>query len=187
VDFGNRWWWAFCFGILSAVSRLHRLGTADRIFLVTVHLRPSLPTFAPGDFEAILECFQESRRRLGYLLCGYVFMPDHWHALLWSRSPLTISRVIQGVKYVSSRRLNRQRGTAGSLWQHQFWDRFVRHEKEFNERLTYMHMNPVRKGLVATPEEWRWSSYQNFSREESVRAACPIQIDYVWLPESYRG
>jgi hypothetical protein len=63
----------------------------------------------------------------------------------------------------------------------------VRHAKEFNDRLTYMHLNPVRKGLVNTPEEWRWSSCQNFSLEETARAACPIQIDYVLLPDSYRG
>jgi len=50
-----------------------------------------------------------------------------------------------------------------------------------------MHSNPVRKGLVAKPEEWRWSSFRNFSPKESERAACPIEIDYVELPDSYRG
>ena len=45
-------------------------------------------------------------------------------------------------------RLHVQRGTCGPLWQHQYWDRFVRHEKEFGERLDYMHLNPVKKGLV---------------------------------------
>jgi REP element-mobilizing transposase RayT len=55
-------------------------------------------------------------------------MPDHWHALLFPRYPLSISRVVQDVKYVSARRLNRLRQTHGSLWEHQFWDRFVRHE-----------------------------------------------------------
>jgi putative transposase len=34
------------------------------------------------------------------------------------------------------------------LWQHQYWDRFVRDEKEFNERLEYLHLNPVKKGPV---------------------------------------
>jgi hypothetical protein len=63
----------------------------------------------------------------------------------------------------------------------------VRHAKEFNDRLPYMHLNLVRRGLVAKPEQWRWSSYQNFSLEESARAACPIQIDHVLLPDSYRG
>ena len=114
-------------------------------------------------------------------------MPDHWHALFWPRYPLSISRLVQDIKYVSSRRLNRQRGSTGSLWQHQFWDRFVRHAREFNDRLTYMHLNPVRRALVDRPDEWRWSSYQNFSLEQSVRAACPIEIDYVLLPDSYHA
>jgi putative transposase len=169
------------------MSRVRRLRSGDRIFFVTVNLRRSLPRFTAQEYPAILEAFQESRRRLGFLFCGYVLMPDHWHALFWPDYPLTISRMVQDIKYVSSRRLNRQRGGSGTLWQHQFWDRFVRHAKELNDRLTYMHMKLVRKGLGARPEQWRWSSHQNFSREESARAACPIQIDHVWLPDSYRG
>jgi hypothetical protein len=67
--------------------------------------------------------------------------------------------------------------TAGPVWQHQFWDRFVRHEKEFTERLEYMH--PVNKGLVTRPEAWKWSSYGNYAVDRSRLAGCPIQIDYV--------
>lgn len=48
-------------------------------------------------------------------------------------------------------------------------------------------MNPVRKGLVKRPQDWRWSSYNNFAFDKTAVAACPIQIDYVRLPESYRG
>jgi hypothetical protein len=106
--------------------------------------------------------------------------------------------LVQDIKCVSSRRLNRQRRSEEPttrqnarrgypIWQHQFWDRFVRHAKEFGQRLDYMHFNPVRRGLAATPEQWRWSSCQNFSLEEAVRAACPIRIDYVSLPNSCRG
>jgi REP-associated tyrosine transposase len=174
-------------GIFSGMSRVKRLRTGERIFFVTVNLRQSLPLLTAREYPLIVECLEESRRRLGFLLCGYVLMPDHWHALIWPRSPLSISRVIQDIKYVSSRRLNRARGSAGTLWQHQFWDRIVRHAKEFGERLAYMHMNPVRKGLANRPDDWRWSSYQNFSLEERARAAGPIQTDYVRLPDSYRG
>jgi putative transposase len=56
----------------------------------------------------------------------------------------------------------------GSRWQHQFWDRFVRHAREFTEWLEYMHMNPVRRGVIEKPEQWRWPSYNNFSLEPSV-------------------
>lgn len=50
-----------------------------------------------------------------------------------------------------------------------------------------MHMNPVREGLVKQPQYWRWSSYNNFALDKAIVAACPIQIEYVQLPEGYRG
>ncbi len=114
-------------------------------------------------------------------------MPDHWPALFWPGDLLTLSRLVQDIKYVSARRLNAPRQSSGPLWQHQFWDRFVRHARAFHQRLDDRHFNPVREGLVTQPEAWRWSSFQNFSLKESQRTACPIQIDYVSLPDSYRG
>ena len=114
-------------------------------------------------------------------------MPDHWHALIATQYPSTISEVLQDIKRVSSLKINRLRKTRGSRWQHQFWDRFVRHSKEFAERLDYRYYNPVRKGLVEHPEQWPWSSAKNFSLDKSVVAACPIQIDYVQLPDDYRA
>ena len=129
----------------------------------------------------------ESRRRLYFLLCGYVLMPDHWHALIGAGYPLTISRVVQHIKWISARSLNDKRRASGAVWQHQFWDRFVRHEKEFAARFDYMHLSPVRKGLVSEPEEWRWSSYNNCALDKERVRCCPIQIDYVRLPEAYHG
>jgi hypothetical protein len=41
-----------------------------------------------------------------------------------------------------------------------------------------MHWNPVRKGLVEKPEEWIWSSYNNFALDRSRAAQCPIPIDF---------
>jgi len=89
------------------MSRVHRLRAADRIFFVTVNLRRSVTPFTAAEYALILESFEESRRRLGFLLCGYVLMSDHWHALFWPRYPLSISRLVQDIKYASSRRLNR--------------------------------------------------------------------------------
>ena len=130
---------------------------------------------------------EESRRRLGFLLCGYALMPDHWHALIWMRHPLTLSRVVQNIKWISARTLNAARGLSGPVWQHQFWDRFVRDEKEFAAWLDYMHFNPLRKGLVNKPEDWPWSSYNNFALDKERVRRCPIRIDYIRLPLGYRG
>ncbi len=152
-----------------------------------MNLHRDVAPLAPDEFACVVASLEASRRKLHFLLYGYVIMPDHWHALIWTAYPLTISRVIQDIKWISARSLNAARKGFGAVWQHQFWDRFVRHAKEFNERLVYMHLNPVRKRLAAKAEEWRWSSCNNFALDRTAVAACPIQMDYVLLPEGYRA
>ena len=169
------------------MSIVHRPRLTDCIFFVRVNLRPRVRRFNDSEFALLIDVLEASRKRLGFLLCGYVLMPDHGHALLWLQYPLLISQVLHDAKKIMTLRLHARRGTRGALWQHQFWDRFVRHEKEFNERLEYMHLNPVRKGLVKRPEDWRWSSYNNFALDEAKLAACPIEVDYVRLPPGYRA
>ena len=169
------------------MSHVRRLRTSDRIFFATVNLRRVVAPVGGNEYAALGAAIEESRRKLGFRLLGYVLMPDHWHALIWPAYPLTISRVVQDVKWISARRLNCERGAAGPVWQHQFWDRLVRHAKEFRERLDYLHFNPVRKGLVRRPEAWPWSSCNNFALDKEQVKGCPVQIDYVRLPESYRG
>ncbi len=169
------------------MSHVHRLRVTDRIFFVTVSLHRVVEAIGESEYPLLIDVLEGARQRLGFSLYGYVLMPDHWHTLVWARFPLTISQVIHDIKKVSARRLHARRGSEGPLWQHQFWDRFVRHAKEFNERLTYMHLNPVRKGLVTRPEEWRWSSYNNFALDPTIVKRCPIQMDYVLLSEQYHG
>ncbi|MBI3934562.1 MAG: transposase [Acidobacteria bacterium] len=161
------------------MSRLKRLLLTSRIFFVTVNLLKNLPHFTDEEFTLLVAAIEESRFKLGFTFCGYVLMPDHWHALIGVSDPLTISRVVQDIKWISAGRLNRQRNRTGPFWQHQFWDRFVRHEKEFGHRLAYMHLNPVRKGLVKRPEDWKWSSYNNFALDRALVARCLIEIDCV--------
>ena len=43
-------------------------------------------------------------------------------------------------------------------------------------------LNPVPKGLVNRPEDWRWSGYNNFALDKATVTAGPIQIDDVRLP-----
>jgi hypothetical protein len=46
---------------------------------------------------------------------------------------------------------------------------------------------PLRYPLVKRPENWRWSSYNNFAVDAKIVAGCPIEIDYTRLPEGYRA
>jgi putative transposase len=169
------------------VSNIHRLRLTDRIFFVNINLRRTITPFRDAEYPLILKVIEASRERLGFLLYGYVLMPDHWHAWIWVQYPLLISQVLHDGKRISALKLHTLRGSHGPLWQHQFWDRFVRNEREFGQRLDDMHLNPVKRGLVARPEDWQWSSYNNFALDKGTVAACSIRIDYVHLPVGYRA
>jgi REP element-mobilizing transposase RayT len=97
------------------MSRVRRLLVSDRIFFVTVNLRRSLPFLREEELPLVVEALAESRRRMEFLLCGYVVLPDHGHALIWPRPPLTISRAVESVKWQAASLLNRNVGR-GERW-----------------------------------------------------------------------
>jgi REP element-mobilizing transposase RayT len=47
-----------------------------------VNLRRSIPPFEEREYPLLISALEGARARLGFLLCGYVLMPDHWHALI---------------------------------------------------------------------------------------------------------
>ena len=96
------------------MSHVRRLRISDRIFFVTVNLRRRVAPFSVHEYSLLTDALEGARRRLGFLPCGYVLMPDHWHALIWVSPPLTISSVIHDVKKVSARRLHERRANGGT-------------------------------------------------------------------------
>ena len=58
---------------------------------------------------------------------------------------------------------------AGEIWQRRFYDFNVRTEHKRIEKLRYMHRNPVKRGLVAQPEQWAWSSFRSYALGEVGR------------------
>jgi len=61
---------------------------------VTVNLSGRVEPLRASEYPLMMDALEGSRRRLGFLLCGYVLMPDHWHSLIWAANPLTISEVL---------------------------------------------------------------------------------------------
>jgi len=70
---------------------------------------------------------------------------------------------MKSVKQSSMSAVNQRRGADGELWHPRFFDRALRTVKEYNEKVEYIHLNPVRAGLVSRPEDGRWSSYNEYA------------------------
>jgi REP element-mobilizing transposase RayT len=90
-----------------------------------------------------------------------VVMPDHVHLLL---TPLrdvdgnlhSLVEILQGIKSASAHSLNRALGRLGPVWQEESFDRVLRSDESFEQKVEYIRQNPVRRGLVTRPEDYPW-------------------------------
>ncbi len=89
-----------------------------------------------------------------YILAAAVVMPDHVHILLRPQAGYDLSRIMKGIKGVSAHLINQARNSTGTVWQIESWDRIMRNENEFLEKLKYMADNPVKAGLVPRIEDY---------------------------------
>ncbi len=110
---------------------------------------------------------------------GFVVMPDHVHAIIWFAMHAQISHFMKQWKQRSSVQIKRlMRGQlvryAGTIdptepaWQAGYYDFNLFTERKVEEKLAYMHRNPVRAGLVDKPEDWPWSSARYYATGRSV-------------------
>jgi REP element-mobilizing transposase RayT len=92
-----------------------------------------------------------------YDLHAFVVMANHVHVLLTPHvEPV---KLLQSVKGFTARQANRILGRAGeTFWQAESYDHFVRNTAEWDRIRRYIEENPVRAGLVRSPQEYRWSS-----------------------------
>jgi REP-associated tyrosine transposase len=136
------------------MSRLRRFVLSDRFFFITCRVHGRRQILSESEFACLARVAGERREAHHFLLTAWVFLPDHWHAIIGPRFPVTISTVMESIKVSSTRLINRTRGGRGVFWQGRFFDRALRTVKEYNEKVEYIHLNPVKAGLVKRPEDW---------------------------------
>ena len=101
--------------------------------------------------------WQRSASANGWLVGDYILMPDHVH--LFARPATeadTLSTWVKMWKSVSSRQLKQSEGVSTSIWQEDYFDRFLRSNESYEEKWRYVHDNPVRAGLVTDANSWRY-------------------------------
>jgi len=136
--------------------------------------------------EIVVSFLSSQLRRRGGRCLGFVIMPDHVHAAIWFAEPGKLSTFMQQWKRRASleikKHLRKERPNylsgpyAGQpVWQPRYYDFNIYSEAKLNEKLAYMHANPVRAGLVASPEEYFYSSARYYLLNEPVG----VEIDSV--------
>jgi putative transposase len=147
----------------------------------------------------LADAINDARRDLDFALWAYVLMPDHAHLVVWPRQQeydiAAVRKAIKapvgtkGIAYLEAHapqwlpRITRIRG--GKV-ERLFWqsggghDRNVKESRTLMSIIDYIHANPVRKGLVERPWDWKWSSAGWFDDRSEVPLAVD-SIPWEWL------
>jgi putative transposase len=165
----------------SGLKRYYGTGSLHFITWSCYRCKPLLGN--PARRDLLLAVLELMRVRYRFAVIGYVVMPEHVHLLISEPLIGDPSKIIQAVKLSVSRRLAIKGEFSGKFWQSSFYDFNLWSQQKEVEKLKYMHRNPVRRGLVASPEDWQWSSYRFYAYGE----AGLVRInDWTWWEERIR-
>jgi putative transposase len=112
-----------------------------------------------SDHCAYLSILEKYAIGCGCAIHAYVLMTNHVHLLLSPREQESAAAMMKqlGQQYVQY--FNRRHGRSGSLWEGRFRSCLVQDEMYLLICQRYIELNPVRAGMVASPEAYRWSSF----------------------------
>ena len=167
------------------------------IFYITSNIYSRICIFTrPSFIIPIIDSLNYYRYQYACKLLGYVIMPDHIHLLIWPQDTQIVTAFMRDLKRFTSGRITRQAKLEGKVdwvkqfeeagnetsradckvWQDSFWEQSIYTQEFLEQKLNYIHLNPVRAGLCAVPEEYPYSSFRNYYLHDDQL----IEIDNKW-------
>lgn len=118
------------------------------------------------DFRQYIYRLKSYQKRYDFTLYAYVLMSNHVHLLIeQKRTPL--SRIMQGVQQSYTMYYNGKYGKTGHLFQGRYKAIICDRDSYMLELIRYIHLNPVRAGIVKQPLEYEWSSHSAYLSSKS--------------------
>ncbi len=120
----------------------------------------------PDNYSVIYEILFRTAKEKEVVIIAYVLMPTHIHLIVDSNNGgAGISKFMHSFKG----RVRETLQGKGKFWQDRFDDFVIKTQKQFQIKLNYIHFNPVRAGLVSKPEDWEYSSYNEWQNDLNVK------------------
>ena len=139
------------------------------------------------------------RRETPWQTLAIVLPPDHLHTI-WQlpdgdsdystrlarvKKDFTSAYLKAGFAPGRSTEGQKRKGHRG-VWQERFWEHTVRNARDLKMHLDYIHVNPVKHALTASPADWPWSSCHRYVKLGEYQADwcgnidLPGQVEYFW-------
>jgi putative transposase len=162
-----------------------------RVRFVTFSTHRRLPILTNNEFRAhVVRAIEVARDHHRFRLLAYVIMPEHVRLVIFPQRESQVGEIIGEIKELAAKpiletlrerhsarlpRLSVTRDgiTRFAVWEKRCYDHNCREDKDVGEKIAYCHRNPVTRGLVTDPAQWRYSS---FAASCGVTHA-PLEID----------
>jgi REP element-mobilizing transposase RayT len=129
------------------------------------------PEFA--DLVAGAIRFFEGQR---YELRAWVVMPNHAHVIVWPMDGHGLSDILHSWKSYTAHEINKRLPTkVVPFWQNESYEHLIRDDEDLHRCCQYTLLNPVKAGLCACPEDWKWSSSHG-AQLETAASFRPVPV-----------
>ena len=118
-----------------------------------------------GDYELYRRFLREYKKRYGVVFYAYALMPNHVHLLVEVRDT-PLSRLMQALQFRYTHSFNIRYRKSGHLFQGRYKAILCERDAYLLELSAYIHLNPVRAGLVNDPRDYRYTSYGVYVKGE---------------------
>jgi putative transposase len=140
-------------------------------FFFTVNLLERKSNLLLNHVENLREAVRVVRDKRPFHIDAWVVLPDHMHAIWtlpagdsdysgrWRAIKKAFAKTLPKIERLSAVRVNK--GERG-IWQRRFWEHTIRDERDYATHADYVHINPVKHGLVARARDWPHSTFHRF-------------------------
>lgn len=111
--------------------------------------------------ERFLEFLRDSQEKFQIRIFAYCLMDNHYHLLVQTKE----ANLSQTMKYLNgsyATYINAKRKRVGHVFAYKYKSIVVENDTYLMTLSRYIHLNPVKAGIVAMPVEYKWSSYRAY-------------------------
>jgi putative transposase len=132
--------------------------------------------FADQDYHRYLDWLKDYADKAGCEIHAYALMTNHIHLLLSAATAAGVGTLMKALGQRYAQYVNRTYRRSGSLFEGRFRSCLIQEESYLLACQRYIELNPVRAGMVANPEDYRWSSYRTNARGEADPLIQPHEL-----------
>lgn len=152
--------------------RYRRVRVPGGTYFFTVALAYRRSSLLVDRIDDLRAAFADARKRRPFEIDAIVVLPEHLHALMTlPEGDADYSARWQHIKSRFTRRVGAHEPNAKgehTIWQRRFWEHTIRDEADFERHVDYIHINPVKHGLVTRVRDWPHSSFHRHVREGTL-------------------